>query len=114
MNTTSLKILGIISVFLGELFAVYAETFGVRQQLFSSGFWKIVLFMTIGGILLVMGYILGYKGYQNLWIVTVVSITTLLIAEPLVIYIFFNQIPTTGALIGFILGILGLIAAIFF
>jgi len=110
----SLKISAVILVFLGELFAIYAETFGVKQEMFSSGFWKITLLMTFGGILLILGYIYGYKAYQNLWVITVVSITTLLIAEPLVIYFFFNQTPTLGALIGFILGIIGLICTLAF
>ena len=114
MNALTLKILAVFSVFIGELFAVYAETFGVKQELFSFGFWKIFLIMTFGGLFLILGYLLGYKVYSNLWILAVVSITTLLIAEPLVIMFFFNETPTIGALIGFILGVLGLIAALFF
>jgi hypothetical protein len=114
MNTTVLKILAVLSVFVGELFAIYAETFGVKSELFSAGFWKVFLIMTVGGLFLILGYLVGYKAYQNLWILAVVSITTLLIAEPLIILIFFNQMPSTGTLIGFVLGIIGLIAALFF
>ena len=114
MNTSTLKILAVLSVFFGELLAVYAETFGVRSKLFSAEFWRIFIIMAIGGFFLILGYIVGYKAYQNLWIVAVVSITTLLIVEPLVILIFFNQTPSIGALIGFVLGVIGLIVALFF
>jgi hypothetical protein len=114
MNLSNIKLLAIFLVFLGELFAVYAETFAVKFSLWSGGFWKMFLIMVLGGFLLVAGYVLGYRAYQNLWIITVISITTLLIAEPLVILVFFKQIPTVGAIIGFILGIIGLFCSIFF
>jgi hypothetical protein len=107
-------ILAILLVFVGELLAVYAETFGVKSKIFSSGFWRIVLIMSLGGLFLILGYILGYKSYGNLWTVTVISITTLLIAEPLVIIFAFHQTPTLGAIIGFILGVIGLIVSLFF
>lgn len=109
-----LKISAILLVFFGELFAVSAETFGTRHEMFSSGFWKMIILMTISGILLVLGYFYGYKAYQNLWTITVISLTTLLIAEPFIIFVFFHQTPTIGALIGFILGIIGLICALVF
>ena len=114
MNANLVKVMGIFFVFLGELFAVYAETFAVKYGFFTSGFWRLIIIMTLGGILLVSGYILGYSAYKNLWIITVILIATLLIAEPLIIIFFFHQTPTTGALIGFILGIIGLISSIFF
>jgi hypothetical protein len=114
MNTNLVKVIGILLVFLGELFAVYAETFAVKYGFLSSGFWKMFIIITLGGFLLVSGYIIGYKAFHNLWIITVISIATLLIAEPLIIILFFHQTPTTGALIGFILGIIGLISSIFF
>lgn len=110
----NLKIFALILVFLGEIFAIYAETFAVKFSLWSGGFWKMFLIMSIGGFLLITGYLLGYRVYHNLWIITVISITTLLIAEPLVIYFIFNQIPSKGALIGFILGIIGLFCTLFF
>jgi hypothetical protein len=108
------KIAGVLLVFLGELFAVLAETFGTKYQMFSSGFWRMILLITISGLFLVLGYYYGYKGFQNLWIITVVSLTTLLIVEPLIIFTIFGQTPTMGALIGFILGVIGLICAIIF
>jgi hypothetical protein len=113
MNNLLLKILAILSVFLGEILAIYAETFSIKYNFLSSGFWKLFVIICIGGFFLILGYILGFKSFNNLWIVTVVSITTLLIAEPLVITLILNQTPTTGAIIGFILGILGLLATLF-
>jgi hypothetical protein len=62
---------------------------------------------------LIAGYILGFNAFKNIWIISVASITTFLIVEPLTAYTLFKQMPTTGSIIGFILGVLGFIAAIF-
>ena len=109
-----MKIFSIFLVFFGELLAVYAETFIIKYKLFSGNFWKLFLLITIGGFLLLVGYYLGYKAYQNLWVITVISIVTLLITEPLILVVFLNQTPTVGMLTGFALGIIGLFLALFY
>lgn len=114
MTLINSKITSVILVFLGELLAVYAETFAIKYRAFSGGFWRMAIIISFGGFLLIAGYIIGYKAFQNLWIITVISITTLLIAEPLIIIFFFNQFPTTGAIIGFLLGVIGLLIALLF
>lgn len=114
MSQVYLKIFAVILVFLGEFFAVYAETFGIKYNLFSKNFWILFLLITLGGFLLITGYLLGYKAFNNIWIITVVSLTTFLTAEPIIILVFLKQMPTTGAIIGFILGLLGLVTAILF
>ena len=42
-----------------------------------------------------------------------VSVTSLLLLEPLVIWALFQQAPGRGALIGFCLGALGMLSAVF-
>lgn len=42
-----------------------------------------------------------------------VSVTSLLLLEPLVIWALFQQMPGRGALIGFCLGALGMLSAVF-
>ena len=49
----------------------------------------------------------------DIWLVTVVSVTSLLMLEPLVIWSMFHEMPGRGELIGFCLGALGLVAAVF-
>jgi hypothetical protein len=56
---------------------------------------------------------LGFRAFQNIWIVSVSSITSILIIEPLVSYAFFRQSPTTGAFIGLVFGAIGFAAALF-
>lgn len=67
----------------------------------------------IAGILLLSGYMLGLKAYKNIWIVSVISITSILIAEPIINYTVTHQLPTKGAFIGLIFGVLGFLSALF-
>ena len=108
------KFIPILLVFIGEALAIYAETFGIKQAIFSLGFWKIFAVMCISGLLLVLGYILGFKAFGNLWVITVVSLTTLLIVEPLILVIFLHQTPAVGSFVGLILGVIGLLFSIFY
>jgi hypothetical protein len=45
-------------------------------------------------------------------VVTVVSVTSLLLLEPVVIWVLFQEFPGRGALIGFCLGALGMLATV--
>ncbi len=118
MNSVFTKTLVVLFVFLGEAFSIYAEMLAARNNYFSSQpifqtFLKGFLIITIGGGLLILGYMLGFKSFKNIWIVSVTSITSILIIEPILAYTFFHQLPTKGALIGLIFGTLGFLATIF-
>ncbi len=110
------KPLALLLLFLGEFFAVYAEMVAERLPAFKTAsalsMLQIGTCMTIGAFALLIGYYLGYKAFQNIWIVTVVSVTSILIVEPALAYFFFQELPNRGATIGLILGSLGLIATI--
>jgi len=68
--------------------------------------------MIAGSIFLIEGYMLGYTAFRNIWIVSAISITSILIVEPLLAYDLFQQLPTKGALVGFVAGIIGFAAAL--
>jgi uncharacterized membrane protein len=65
-------------------------------------------------VLLLLGYYLGYRGLKNIWVVTVVSIGSILVAEPVLILVFFRDAPTPGAWVGLGLAVLGIIASVSF
>ena len=105
----TLKIVVITLIFLGEALSIYAEMLGARthaytSQSFTRIFFKLFIIMTFTGALLLAGYMLGFKAFQNIWIVSVISITSILMIEPILAYTFFKQIPTRGAFIGLMLG----------
>lgn len=112
-----MKIFSLLAVAIGEVLTIIAEVLGAKyysQTNFFPVFIKLILVFTIGGMLLIYGYSLGYVSYKkNIWIISAISVTTILIIEPMVALLLFKQTPTFGALIGFILGAIGLVITIF-
>jgi len=118
MNTLTFKIGVIMIIVIGEALAIYAEMLGAKTNAVSSQpflqiFLKVFLIAAIAAGFLVSGYMFGYKTFKNIWIVSVVSITSILIIEPILAYTIFQQLPTKGALIGLGFGILGFVSALF-
>jgi len=112
------KLLTILIIFLGEVFAILAEVVAAKyyfqnNEKFLNIFLKALPIIVIGCVLLLVGYMLGLRAFKNIWIVSAISITSILITEPIVDYTITHQLPTTGALIGLVLGFLGLVSAVF-
>jgi len=111
------KIFAILLVFLGETFFIYAEiTAAKNNALFSGSFWslalKLFLLVIMAGGLLIAGYAFGFVKFKNIWIISVTSLTSILIMEPLMAYLIVKQLPTKGAFVGLILGALGFITTL--
>ena len=118
MNDLLVKVIGGILLFGGEAIAIYQEMVAARAAKagslsFGVGAW-LFAWMMVSGVMLLAGYYLGYLSFKNIWVVTVISIGSILIAEPLLILAFFRESPTLGAWIGLILAVLGIAATIFF
>ena len=117
MSITYSKILVIILLFLGESLCIYAEVVGAKNAGSSSFlliFLKMFLIITLAGGLLVASYMLGFNAFKNIWIVSAVSIASILIMEPTLNWIIIKQLPTPGAIIGFVLGVIGLFVSLRF
>lgn len=109
------KISVILILFMGEALSVYSEMIAARShsttdQHFFPIFLKGFLVIAGAGALLIAGYMLGFKSFKNIWVVSAMSITSILLMEPLIGYLIFHQLPTRGALIGLVFGALGFIA----
>lgn len=108
----------LLSIFLllgGEAFSVYAEMIAAKghslnNESFLAIFWRAFLQIAVAGALLIAGYMYGYRSFKNIWIVSALSITSILIMEPLIGFIVFQQLPTRGAVLGLIFGALGFAA----
>lgn len=119
MSSTLLKILVIILIFAGEALAIYTEMMAAKNSSLASQptfqiFLKMFIMMTVAGVFLIAGYTLGINAFKNIWIISVTSITSILLIEPLLAWLFFHQAPSPGAIIGFSLGAIGLFIATFF
>ncbi|MFA7717672.1 MAG: hypothetical protein WC875_03070 [Candidatus Absconditabacterales bacterium] len=108
------KIIGLLSIIAGEFLSIYGEMLGSKYGRGNSSFLiKPAILMVAGGLVLLVGYMLAYSGFKNIRIVSVVSITAILILEPILAWTLFHEIPTKGSIIGFIFGAMGMLATIF-
>lgn len=89
----------------GEILMIYSEVYASKlpSQTMETPltFLKPMILISIAGISLVFAYWLGYQGTENIWMVTIASLTLLLILEPIVIYAMLKELPERGAAIGF-------------
>lgn len=101
---------------IGEFCAIYSEVVTARLAQTGNGSWEAfilpVVLMCFAGLCLLGAYWLGYVAVGDIWIVTVVSVTSLLLLEPIVVWSLFHEAPGRGALIGFVLGALGMLSTV--
>lgn len=114
---TKYQVLVLALLFVGEALSIYAEMWGAKHFNASNNavlFFKMFIIMMFAGAMLIGGYMLGFSAFRNIWIVSALSVGSILVVEPVLAYSFFQQLPTTGALVGLILGVAGIISATFF
>jgi hypothetical protein len=105
-------------IFVGEALVVFSEVWSAK--LYSALGYSLPHSVLIslapgvaGVLLLALGYALGIKVHQNIWAVSAISLGTYLIVEPVLNVLFVGQMPALGSGIGFVLGILGILAVTF-
>jgi len=108
------KLFSIGLLFFGETLIIYAEILSAKMFYTQSRpFWfvmsRVGTMAFISTFILLMGYMFGLSAFKNIWIVTVISVTSILLAEPILTYTVTHQLPTKGAVAGLILGFIGLI-----
>lgn len=109
-------VIAIILLVVGEVVTIYAELAAAKLSDTGSipiaGLIKPSVLIAFAGVCLIVAYWMGYHVVGNIWVVTIASLTSILVLEPIVVFAMFNEIPSRGAIIGFIFGALGFIAAI--
>lgn len=111
-----LKIVAVGAIFFGEALSIIAELIASRQFGKAGGhlttLLPMFLLISVGGILLVCGYALGYMYLKSIWIIVAISVGAILVVEPILALLLFRDVPTVGSLIGLVFGALGTLAAI--
>ncbi len=105
MNLTA--IMALVALFVGETLCIYSELLVAK----GGGWLWTFLLITLAGIPLLYGYRYGYEAFGSAWPVFVISLVSILIVEPVLVWSMFREIPTKGSVLGFILGTLGFAAA---
>src|SRR3989338_5549000 len=118
MNSTWLKILVIAIIFIAEALYIFSEIISAKyysqpQSQFFLILGKILIITIVGSILILTGYMLGFRVFKNILIVSVISITSIMIIEPILAYSIFKQLPTKGAFLGLIFGAIGFAFTLF-
>lgn len=106
-------ILGIALVALGEGLAIFSELLSCHD-ISKSNIINMLILITIAGFPLIFGYIILYKEFGNIWAVSVCSVTSILVSEPILVYAVFREPPSYGAIVGMILGAIGFACALTF
>ncbi|MGJ8523726.1 hypothetical protein R84981_002439 [Carnimonas sp. R-84981] len=101
-----------MSILVGEGVVVFAEMSAANELRISQKemlevFCFYLPLITIGGMLVIVGYVLGVKGFGNVWDVVVVSVASMLFIEPVIAYSLFRTLPEFGALVGMIMSFAG-------
>lgn len=105
-------IIGLLMIMTGEALAIYCEIVSVKHCDNAKMVWWMLFWITIAGIPLIFGYIFSYKGFHNIWTVSIISIVSILIAEPIVTWAIFKELPNLGAILGFVFGLIGFLCVI--
>ena len=102
-----LKIFSILMLFIGETLCIYSEALVAKQP---QWFWTFFL-ITLAGIPLLAGYHYGYQAFGSMWMVMAVSVASILVAEPITIWVMFKEYPSTQAKLSMAFGLVGLLIA---
>ena len=96
VSATFLNVLVVLLIFVGEAFAIYAEMAAARAHANDVSIARIsiqsFILILVAGSLLIAGYMFGLQSFKNIWIVSVTSVTSILIIEPVLAWTFFHLI----------------------
>lgn len=104
----------IFLVSLGEGLMIVAEATCARAAIGHLSVSSLVLPLTlvlISGLMLLAGYFIGMRT-SGIWSVSVVSILSISVLEPPIVYLLFRTAPSGGAIAGFVLGVVGLLVSL--
>jgi len=108
-----MKCVSLIFIVVGEIFSVYSQvgTAALKPQerswLRTSPF--LLLTWALGGLFLISGYVLGKQAFNGVWAITAISVTSILMVEPMMLLALLAQRPSWAEINGFVCGAIGLV-----
>jgi len=103
------KLGAVTLIFLGEAIAIWAELV-IAKYGYSKSFWLTSSIGIFGaGTLLLLGYRSGYLAFKEIWTVTVISVCSIAVLEPMLIWVLFMDLPNMKQVLGLLLGLGGIL-----
>ena len=84
---------------------------GKDQSFQTPMLWTLIFWSFVGVLLVLGGYYVGYLSFKNIWVVSVISVGSVLIAEVILAITLFGEQPTLGAWVGLGFGLAGILAS---
>lgn len=116
MSLAFYKFLIILFLFIGESLYLCSEMFVAKGALDGSSkittLGPAILMVVVGGFIFLASVYFGMRLFKDVWIIAVMSVAAIVIMEPVLVWLFFNQLPTTKTAIGFLLGVAGLVISV--
>lgn len=103
-----MSLASIIAMFVGEALCIYSELLIAR----GSSWWWTFFLITLAGVPLLYGYKYGTATAESVWPVFVVSVVSILIVEPLLVWVMFHDRPSWGSVAGLGCGVVGMYLAL--
>ena len=114
-----MKIVVLGLIFIGEAIAIGLEIFFTSKFRSEGSFAEIIKYLMIAAplaaacvIFITIGYIYGFRYFNKIWVVTIISWSSIIMIEPILNYFLFKELPSGKILISAILAILAIIISI--
>ena len=115
-----MKLLTAVLIFGGELLGIFLEIFFAGKFRNNGSFREItkylllsIPFFVVSFLLLLTGYIYGVRYYQKIWVITILSWSSIVLVEPVLNYFIFKEVPSGNTLIAGILAFSAILISIF-
>lgn len=115
-----MKFIIILFIFLGEFIGIALEIILANKFRASENFpeilkWLIFLipFFVLSFVLLSIGYIYGYRHFQKIWIITIVSWSSIVLIEPILNYLILKELPQGKIIVSGLLALSAIAISVF-
>ncbi|MFA4937078.1 MAG: hypothetical protein WC575_02180 [Patescibacteria group bacterium] len=114
-----MKYLVLAVIFVGEFLFIFLEIYfankfkdsGTTAEVFKYLLLAIP-FAVVFSLLILWGYIYGYRVFEKIWVITIISWSSILIIEPTLNYLIFKEVPAGNTLIAGGLAVAAIIISI--
>jgi hypothetical protein len=85
-----------------EASMISAEVLAARGNWYAPG---ILLLQIVAAVLLLVAYNVGFKAWNDIWVVSITSVVTVVLSEPIIVWLIAGALPTRYTLAAFALAI---------